>query len=240
MTRQPRTARAKARAELTREIKHVARRQLAEHGAAALSLRAVAREIGLVSASALYRYYPSRDALLTTLIIDSYDALGEAAEHAEAAVHDQPILRRWLAISHRVRAWALDNPHEYALIYGSPVPGYAAPTDTVRAAARIPLLLGTLLPGLSTDTHLTDPPAFAITPALHTCLSPVLATMPPGVTDDRMIRGLMAWTYLFGAVSLEVFGHRHNVIDQPSAFFDHEMQRISHLLALQAPPATAP
>ena len=62
--------------------------------------------------------------------------------------------------------------------------------------------------------------------------------MPPGVTDDLMIRGLMAWTYLFGAVSMEVFGHRHNVIAQPSTFFDHEMQRISHLLGLHDPPPT--
>ena len=77
-----RTARERARAELTREIKQEARRQLAAHGAEGLSLRAVARELGMVS-SALYRYFPSRDELLTALIIDAYDALGEAAEAAE-------------------------------------------------------------------------------------------------------------------------------------------------------------
>ena len=79
----PRTARERARAELTREIKEEARRQLADAGANGLSLRAVARELGMVS-SALYRYYPSRDELLTALIIDAYDALGEAAEQAIA------------------------------------------------------------------------------------------------------------------------------------------------------------
>src|SRR5215472_7081460 len=78
-----RTARERARAELTREIKQEARRQLAAHGAQGLSLRAVARELGMVS-SALYRYFPSRDELLTALIIDAYDALGEAAEAASA------------------------------------------------------------------------------------------------------------------------------------------------------------
>ena len=76
-----RTARERARAELTDEIKAVARRQLATVGAQGLSLRAVSRELGMVS-SALYRYFPSRDDLLTVLIIDAYDALGEAAEAA--------------------------------------------------------------------------------------------------------------------------------------------------------------
>ena len=74
-----RTARERVRAELTREITEVARRQLAAEGAAGLSLRAVARELGMVS-SAIYRYFPSRDDLLTALIIDAYDAIGEAAE----------------------------------------------------------------------------------------------------------------------------------------------------------------
>src|SRR6202046_3771698 len=80
-----RTARERARAELTREIKQEARRQLAASGAQGLSLRAVARELGMVS-SALYRYFPSRDELLTALIIDAYDALGEAAEAADSGV----------------------------------------------------------------------------------------------------------------------------------------------------------
>src|SRR5207248_3208991 len=79
-----RTARDRARIELTDEIKAVARRHLAEHGSAALSLRAVAREVGMVS-SAVYRYFPSRDELLTALIIDAYDAVGERAEAAERA-----------------------------------------------------------------------------------------------------------------------------------------------------------
>ncbi|MDQ2876974.1 MAG: TetR/AcrR family transcriptional regulator, partial [Actinomycetota bacterium] len=79
------TARQRARAEITGEIKDEARRQLATTGAQ-LSLRAVARELGMVS-SALYRYFPSRHDLLTALIIDAYDALGEAAEQADAALH---------------------------------------------------------------------------------------------------------------------------------------------------------
>src|ERR671918_367673 len=106
-------ARARARIEVTSAIKDEARRQLAAEGAAKLSLRAVARELGMVS-SALYRYFPSRDDLLTALIIDAYDSLGETAEqaHAAAAAADAGPVRRWSAVCEAVRAWALEHPHE--------------------------------------------------------------------------------------------------------------------------------
>src|SRR3712207_4171512 len=99
----PPTVRERVRAELTAEITAVARRQLAEVGAAGLSLRAVAREVGLAS-SAVYRYFASRDELLTRLIIDGYDALGVTAEDTddpEAAPRE-----RWLAVCRAVRTWA--------------------------------------------------------------------------------------------------------------------------------------
>ncbi|MCW2605118.1 MAG: putative transcriptional regulator, TetR family, partial [Pseudonocardiales bacterium] len=136
----PRTARARVREELTREIKDAARRHLGESGPFGLSLRAVAREVGMVS-SAVYRYFPSRDALLTALIVDSYNAVGQAVEDAEQAVDPSDLLGRWLAVCTAMRAWAVASPHEYALIFGSPVPGYQAPTDTIDPAARIPLRL---------------------------------------------------------------------------------------------------
>src|ERR1700754_430068 len=124
-----RTARERVRAELTREITDIARRQLATEGAGGLSLRAVARDMGMVS-SAIYRYYPSRDDLLTTLIIDGYNAVGEVVVKAEAARERTDVMGRWLALCHGLRDWALAHPQEYALLYGSPVPGYSAPEDT--------------------------------------------------------------------------------------------------------------
>src|SRR5436305_8683707 len=112
--------RARVRAELTREIAEVARRHLASAGAAALSLRAVAREMGMAS-SAVYRYFPSRDDLLTTLIVEAYDAIGEAAEAADAAAPAADLRGRLRAVFRATREWALAHPHEYALVYGSPV-----------------------------------------------------------------------------------------------------------------------
>src|SRR5215831_16562943 len=144
------TARERARAELTREIKEEARRQLAEVGGNGLSLRAVARELGMVS-SALYRYYPSRDDLLTALIIDAYNAIGAAAEAGVGAARaGAPARETWAAACRAIRAWAVANPHEYALIYGSPVPGYRAPPDTVPPATRsVAVLAGLLRDGVA-------------------------------------------------------------------------------------------
>src|SRR3954470_1533173 len=132
-------ARERARAEITAEILRAGRDQLARHGAAGLSLRAVARELGMVS-SAVYRYVASRDELLTLLIVDAYDSLGEAAERAEAKVPRDDLLGRYLAICTAARRWALRSPHEFALIFGSPVPGYAAPEATVQPASRLGML----------------------------------------------------------------------------------------------------
>ena len=139
-----RAARERTRAEITRQILDAARRHLATEGASGLSLRAIARELG-ASSSAVYRYVASRDDLLTRLIVAAYDALGAAAETAEAAVARDDLAGRWSAVCGAVRAWALANPNEYALIYGTPVPGYTAPPATIAPAARVSsVLLGIL------------------------------------------------------------------------------------------------
>ena len=227
----PRTARERVRRELTSEIKEVALAQLASGGGAALSLRAIAREMGMAS-SALFRYFHNRDALLTALIIDSYSSLAEAAEVAEARVHQQSIEDRWMAICRGTRNWAVAHPHEYALIFGSPIPGYAAPPGTVGPASRVPLLLGDLLGDLMSDRSYDAGAHPEPSATVQRAIEPVRAVMPEGVPSDLMVRGLMAWTYLFGAVSFEVFGHRHNVIADYEAFFDHEVRRLAVMVGL--------
>ena len=108
---------------------------------AALSVRAVARDVGMVS-SAVYRYFPSRDDLITELLVICYTELAEEVEAAETEVTDRSDrLGRWLAIARTLRRWAVAHPYDYALLYGSPVPGYAAPRRTVEPAARIPRLV---------------------------------------------------------------------------------------------------
>ncbi|WP_103380892.1 TetR/AcrR family transcriptional regulator [Pseudonocardia dioxanivorans] len=209
----PRTARARVRAQLTAEIADVARAHLATDGAAALSLRAVARELGMAS-SAVYRYFPSRDDLLTTLIVDAYDALGAAAERAEAAVPREDLRGRLHAACDAARDWALAHPHEYSLLYGSPVPGYAAPETTIGPAARV----GTLVVAIITDGLASG--VLTPLPGVADMLEPrVLADL--GLTDDpvRAALTVTAWSGLFGAIGWELHGHTHNIVRDHAAWF---------------------
>ena len=226
------TARQRARAELTREIKEAARSQLAEDGAAQLSLRAVARELGLVS-SALYRYFPSRDDLLTALIIDAYDSLGEAAEAAAAANGTAGPRSGWRRVCHAVRDWARARPHEYALIYGSPVPGYRAPRDTVAPAARVPLVLGRIVRdscGLQGAPAAAGEPASAIPALLASQAAIVAGAIAPGVPEAVIVRVLIAWTQLFGMISFELFGQFAGSTDPADEFFDYAIgQMIAYI-----------
>jgi AcrR family transcriptional regulator len=229
--------RSRVRAEITDEIKATARRHLAADGAN-LSLRAVARELGMAS-SALYRYFASRDELLTALIIDAYDAMASAAEAAEASAGRADLLGRWLAACHAVREWALANPHEYALIYGSPVPGYHAPQDTVAPATRVPLLIGAILrdaaaAGAAAGAAPTGQP---LPEPLRADIAAVRDLASPGTPEHLFARGMTAWTQLFGAVSFEVFGQLDNTINERRAYFEHQMLTMAALIGLPAAPA---
>lgn len=228
----PQTARARVREELTREIKDAAGRQLAEVGAAALSLRAVARELGMAS-SAVYRYFASRDELLTALIIDAYDAVGSAAEIAEAAVDRPDHLGRWLAAMTATRAWAVTHPQEYALIFGSPVPGYQAPRTTVDPAARIPLLCLRILGDAVEAGALRATAGSAIPASVRADLTTLRELTAPGLSDELLARALMAWTQLIGSISFELFGHLHNVIHEYDTYFDFQMRNIGHGIGLE-------
>ncbi|QKW39101.1 TetR/AcrR family transcriptional regulator [Actinomadura sp. NAK00032] len=229
-----RTARERVRAELIREITEIARRQLATEGAAGLSLRAVAREMGMVS-SAIYRYFPSRDDLLTALIIDGYNAVGDAVEHADAATAPGDFAGRWLAVCRAVRGWALEHPHEYALLYGSPVPGYTAPQDTVSAAVRDTVVFTRII----AEAHAAGAldPAGPLPPApasLAEDLARARAMLPMDLPDDVMTRAFTAWAGLYGTVSFELFGQFNNVIDEErAAYFDHSMALLGRLVGLE-------
>jgi AcrR family transcriptional regulator len=222
--------RARVRAEMTEEIKAAARRHLAADGAN-LSLRAVARELGMVS-SALYRYFASRDDLLTALIVDAYDAVGAAAERAEAAVDRDDLLGRWLATCHGVRQWALENPHEYALIFGSPVPGYRAPADTIAPASRIPVLIGGIVrDGYAAGTLPADLGVIVPGP-VNIELAAAAEQVAPGAPPSLLARGMTAWMQLFGALSFELFGQLNNVVEDRAAFFDYQMRSVAGLIGL--------
>jgi AcrR family transcriptional regulator len=227
----PRTARARVRAEMTEEILTAARLQLAEVGAAALSMRAITRELGMAS-SAIYRYFPSRDSLITELIIDAYNSLGEAAEERESKIHRGDWKARFGTVGHAVRDWAFENPHEYALIYGTPIPGYEAPEDTIVPATRVTTLLLTILIDANVDPQQWVVPVEAMPRDVRADLEETSARLGLGLPAPLLMLGLMSWSQIIGSISLEMFGHFHNVIDNNVAYFDHMLTLTNEQLGL--------
>ena len=222
------TRREQSRDATMSAILQAAHRRLADDGAAALSLRAVARDLGMVS-SAVYRYVPSRDALLTLLIVEAYEGLGAAVERAERSVDRADLPGRFATICRAVRTWALAHPNQYALLYGSPVPGYAAPDDTIGPASRVPALLLAVL--RDAEIVAGGTPGESDDASVRAALAPLRggsALSTHDVSDDLLLRGLSAWTELFGVVSFEVFGQFTNVIAGSkrarTAFFEHQMR----------------
>lgn len=254
------TARALARQTVTADILAAARTRLTEEGPAALSLRAVARDVGMVS-SAVYRYFPSRDDLLTALLITDYDELGAAVEAAGAASGPAPGAR-WVAMCRAIRDWSIAHPGDFALLFGSPVPGYAAPRETVVPASRTTLALvrvvadadadavgsGTSGASGASDSSVTSTPGVAGRPG-----SPTAPTAAPGVAgpavadgvatlrsfgitlpDEVLVRTLMAWTTVFGTISFELFGHFVGSVSDPAAYFDQVIVRLADDLGFTA------
>ena len=224
------TPRAQARLDTIEQIKEIARGHLAEDGPN-LSLRAVARDLGVVS-SAVYRYFASRDELLTALILDAYTALADYVEAAEAAVARRDLAGRWSAIGRAAREWALDNQHEYALLYGSPVPGYEAPEDTIEPANRpVALALQILRDGLERGT--LETPSDRLPKPVRADLDGIgeLAGFED-VPAPLLGRAMTMWALLFGTISFELFGRLTNGVTDYDAYFEHQLKVMTRYLGL--------
>lgn len=217
--------RAQRRDDVSQRILEIGRLHLTEQGAAALSLRAVARDLGMVS-SAVYRYVADRDALLTLLVVDAYDEIGDLVDAALVRESRKRWDTRLLAISQTVREWALAEPARYALIYGSPVPGYAAPAEvTVAPGTRIVLALLTLLAeGVAVGDVQPDGPVL-LPRALGQDLGRVSRELQLDLAEGVLGRGVFFWSTLFGTVSLEVFGQLgRDSFTEPALLFDHQIR----------------
>lgn len=214
--------RQEARDRIEAQIIEVGRRHLGTAGAAGLSLRAIARELGMVS-SAVYRYVASRDDLLTLLLVDAYselaDAVGLAREATDGSWRDQ-----LHAMAHAARRWALGQPASWALLYGSPVPGYRAPRER------------TVGPGTRVVSMLFDAVAAGIA-AGDVAETKVAAAQPLSADFDRLreefgfsgddsavAKCFLLWAGLIGAISLEVFGqYGPDTLTEPGAVFDTQV-----------------
>lgn len=236
----PRTARERVREEMTAEILAVGRDHVGRLGAPGLSLRSIARDLGMAP-SALYRYFDGRDALLTALILAAYGSLATEAERAaEAAAgeRNRSDAERFLAVPRAMRRWALGHPHEWALIFGTPVPGYEAPEDTVEPYARLAAALLRPLREAQAAGRLralgegrNGRPESA---ALRHAVAPVADELLPGFPVGTVVRAVGAWTAVVGAVSLEVYGHWRNTILDPEQFFDATVRDAADALGLRS------
>lgn len=198
-----RPKRSQQHPNLQAAIKDVARKQIAEHGAAALSLRAIARELS-ITAPAIYNYFPRRDDLVTALIVDAYHSFAAALAVARDANNDDHAANI-TSSANAYRSWALSHPEQYGLIFGTPIPGYHAPMEiTGPAAAKSMLVLVQVLDAAYQDgvLSLVEP-----SPALLTLLQPWADHLnyagPPGVIH----LALASWAQIHGLVSLELFEH---------------------------------
>lgn len=226
------TPRERAREQTLAEITRIGREHLATHGAAALSLRAVARDLGVVS-SAVYRYVASRDELLTLLVIDGYTELGTEVDVAVDAVPTDDHRGRLHAIARAVRAWAVREPATFALLFGSPVPGYHAPAErTNDPGTRVIVAMVGVIESAYRSGVVTLPET-PIDSGLRTDLDRIRGEMGLTVPDELLARGVTAWVALFGAVTFEVFGqYGGDTFTDPAALFEHHLTVLDRILGL--------
>jgi AcrR family transcriptional regulator len=217
----PRTARERVREEMTAEILAVAAAHVARDGAAAISLRSIARDLGMAP-SALYRYFDGRDALLSALILSAYEALADEAERAaDRAEGETGGVERWLAVPRSMRLWALAHPHQWGLIFGTPVPGYHAPEDTVEPYTRMAAALVRPLLAAHEEGRFHPPGDRPPTSdELCAAVAPVTEGLLPDMAGETVVRVLQAYAAIIGAISLEVFGHWRQTVLEPALLFD--------------------
>ena len=224
--------RADHRRAVEARIVEIGRRHLAEHGAAGLSLRAVTRDLGMVS-SAVYRYVANRDELLTLLLVDAYTELAGAVEAALEAASEAAWDERILIGGMAFREWAVGDPSSYALLYGSPVPGYQAPAErTVEPGTRVVLALVRLVAEGVAAGEVAPAGAWPVADGpLVADLERVAAETGLAAGPDVLARAMTVWTVLVGGTSLEVFGqYGTDTFTAPEALLEHQLRLVLHLV----------
>jgi AcrR family transcriptional regulator len=214
--------RQESRERIEREIIAIGRRHLVTEGAAGLSVRAIARELGMVS-SAVYRYVASRDDLLTLLLIDAYTELADAVDRAHRSTSGS-WAEQALASARAARQWAIDQPACWALLYGSPVPGYHAPAErTVGPGTRV---VGALFAAVASGIAAGDivVPNIQAPQPMSTDFDAVRAEFAFTGDDATVLKCFLLWAALVGAISLEVFGqYGADTLTDPAAVFDGQI-----------------
>ncbi|WP_406284188.1 TetR/AcrR family transcriptional regulator [Embleya sp. NBC_00896] len=236
MEERTQTRRARLRVETAREIKTIALKLMAEGGPDAITLRAIAREMGM-TANAIYGYYPTRDDLVSTLISDVYTSLVEAAEAARDALPVEDAAGRILAWARAFREWALANPEGFRLIYGDPVPGYRAPEGGAAAEAghrACAGLTGLVAAAWPHAEALQSDDAYDWSDFDATLVGLVRAQFPD-LPPTAVALALRVWGRMHGFVSLEIYGHLRGQTGDPGRIYRTEMLDLARSLGLTPP-----
>jgi AcrR family transcriptional regulator len=211
--------RERYRAQVRGEVKEAALGQLAESGPAGLSVSAIGKQLG-VSGPALYRYFASRDELLTELVIDAYHDLGDALRAAAGQSAGPEPRSRFDALARAYRSWALAQPHRYRLLFGPPLPGYDAHAQRLVDASQTAMneLLGVLRElGDRTAPAPPQPLASQLTAWAH-AHDPATGTGPA-----TALRAVLVWSRLHGLVSLEIAGNFASMGIDPDQVFEAQL-----------------
>jgi AcrR family transcriptional regulator len=223
---EPMNRRDKIRASTQEEIKTIAIRQMSESGTAGLSLSAIARQMEL-SAPALYRYYTGRDDLITALVLDAYNALADALGAADATCPPTDYAGRLYTVLLAYRQWAVEHPIEYQLIYGNPIPGYAAPADlTIPTARRTFTVILTILAEARAAGALRPTECYATLPDGLTIDIPLTTGDGPSIPPELVYLGLAGWARLQGLITLELYHHIQPMINDPAALYRAEIRAL--------------
>jgi AcrR family transcriptional regulator len=200
--------RERARAATIAEIKQTALDLMREQGTTDIRFTDIARVMGMTP-PALYRYYADRNELLTDLITDAYDHLGEAILTAREQLDPDDIAGRWLAAASAYRRWAGSEPQRFALILGLPVPGYSAPQEgpTTQAAKAAMGQLAELFVSAAVSGRLRPPLVTQVSGVVAACASEKHPELDGIVPPESFQAMLHAWAALHGFTSLETYGH---------------------------------
>lgn len=227
----PQPVRERRRAELLAQVKEVASRHLAADGAAALSLRAVARDVG-IAVSALYRYYKNRDDLITELLIDAFNTHADVVDRAVATAEednpDHPTAALRAAFT-AYRQWSRDHPAEFGLCYGTPVPSYAAPAErTIQPGTRIPDRLVQLYDGAYTrgavDASVATARESTLTSATAAQLSGLSARRHYTLPLPLLALAVDAYVQIHGFTAMGVFGQLRPIAPDADSLFEETLQ----------------
>lgn len=218
----PRPKQADQHPDFQAAIKETAWKQIAEHGAPALGLRGIARELG-ITAPAIYNYFPRRDDLVTALIVDAFTSLGESQKDAIQHLPDSDLPARLSTLGLAYRAWAITYPQRYQLIFGTPIPGYEAPADiTVPAAAWSLVPLIETLQAISTAGRLRVRRSTGMTPELEPMLEK-WSQFTGGKDVEVLYLALVIWSRVHGLVMLEIGNQIPSFITDPGQIYHREV-----------------